>query len=185
MSAIDLDHLLRLRVVVGRFGELDRAQWWNTRGQLGPFGATAIRRGFPRTHYFAQARSVFGVAANRCMEVFHAPGVSTLWNLGETVEEEFEARWELWLDAAPTWFPFFERVSQAQDSDLRRVLAGFELASEPILQASKRLRRSAEGRTVPLPGPFQLNDETVTMLAAGFACGAPAALSVPYIARQD
>ena len=64
-SAIDLDHLLKLRLVVARFGEMDGARWWNTKGQLGRLGAAALRHGFPRTHRFAQARAVFAVAALR------------------------------------------------------------------------------------------------------------------------
>jgi hypothetical protein len=128
---------------------------------------------------------VFAVAANRCADIFTAPGSATLWDLGETIEEEFEARWEVWLDDAGSWKPFFEGVAQMQEDDLRRVLVDFDLASEPNIQASHRLRRSAEGRAVPLPGLFRPDDDTVTMLAAGFACGAPAALAVPYIPRKD
>jgi hypothetical protein len=60
---IDFDRLLKLRLIVARFGEMDLAKWWNTRGQLGRLGAATVRRGFPRSHYFAQARSVFAVAA--------------------------------------------------------------------------------------------------------------------------
>jgi hypothetical protein len=52
---IDLDWLLRVRVVVARCGEMDALRWWNTAGQLGPYGAKVLGRGFPRTHYFAQA----------------------------------------------------------------------------------------------------------------------------------
>jgi hypothetical protein len=52
---IDLDRLLKLRLVVARFGEMDIAKWWNTKGQLGRLGTAALRRGFPRTHRFAQA----------------------------------------------------------------------------------------------------------------------------------
>jgi hypothetical protein len=33
----DLDQLLKLRVIVARFGEMDVAGWWNTKGQLGPY----------------------------------------------------------------------------------------------------------------------------------------------------
>lgn len=73
------------RLVVARFGEMDLAKWWNTRGQLGRLGAAALRRGFPRTHRFAQARSVFAVAAHRCTEVFEPPGCVTLWRLPEAV----------------------------------------------------------------------------------------------------
>jgi hypothetical protein len=54
-------------------------------------GSVALRRGFPRTHHFAQARSVFAVAAHRCTEVFNPPQSVTLWNLPETIEEEFVA----------------------------------------------------------------------------------------------
>jgi hypothetical protein len=53
--SIDLDRLLKLRLVVARFGEMDLARWWNTKGQLGRLGFAALRRGFPRTHYFAHA----------------------------------------------------------------------------------------------------------------------------------
>ena len=89
-AGIDFDRLLKLRLVVARVGEMDLAKWWNTNGQLGRLGAAAIRRGFPRTHYFAQARSVFAVAAHRCREVFDPPHSVTLWQLPEAVEEEFE-----------------------------------------------------------------------------------------------
>ena len=54
-TAIDLERLFKLRVAVARFGEMDLARWWNTKGQLGPLGTSALRRGFPRTHRFAQA----------------------------------------------------------------------------------------------------------------------------------
>src|SRR6187431_3416885 len=96
-STFDLNRLLKLRLVVARFGEMDIAKWWNTRGQLGRLGAAATRRGFPRTHYFAQARSVFAVAAHRCAEVFDPPKSVTLWQLSEEIEEEFESHWETWL----------------------------------------------------------------------------------------
>ena len=103
---LDLDHLLKLRLVVARFGEMDMARWWNTKGQLGRLGTSALKRGFPRTHRFAQARSVFAVAAHRCAEVFDPPGCFTLWRLPESTEEEFEARWEQWLDHAKDWDGF-------------------------------------------------------------------------------
>src|SRR4051795_11034874 len=108
--SIDLDRLLQIRVVVARIGEMDLAQWWNTRGQLGRLGAAAVRRGLPRTHWFAQARSVFAVAAHRCDELYNPPSSVTLWRLPTEVEERFVARWEHWLDDARSWEPFFEQV---------------------------------------------------------------------------
>src|SRR5438552_11602958 len=99
-SHIDLDRLLKLRLVVARTGEMDVAKWWNTKGQLGRLGARAVSRGLPRTHAFARARSVFAVADHRCAEIFNPPSCVTLWRLPESIEEAFDARWEHWLGNA-------------------------------------------------------------------------------------
>lgn len=72
-ATIDLDRLLRLRLVAARLGEMGLATWWNTRGQLARLGAGALRRCFPRTDRFAQVASVFVAAAQRCVEIFHRP----------------------------------------------------------------------------------------------------------------
>ena len=66
LPEVDLDRLLKLRLVVARHGEMDRSRWWNTQGMLGRHGALVLERGFPRTHFFAQARVVFAVARARC-----------------------------------------------------------------------------------------------------------------------
>jgi hypothetical protein len=178
---LDLDHLLKLRLVVGRFGEMDLARWWNTKGQLGKLGAAALRRGFPRTHCFAQARSVFAVAAHRCAEVFEAPGGVTLWRLPEAIEEEFDARWEQWLDSATEWAPFFAKLETLQAADLISALNSFELVTDGDVGACAKLRRSAEGRAVPLPGVFSGTGADVALLALGFSRGEPGALAVPYV----
>lgn len=182
---IELDQLLRLRLVVGRYGEMDLAKWWNTKGQLGGFGATALRRGFPRTHRFAQARSVFAVAAHRCAEFFDVPETVTLWHLTDTIEEEFEAKWEQWLDNATEWTPFFERIEGAPPPDLAKVLRSFDLVTDNDLQAFSKLRRSAEGRAVPLPGMFGESDSDVALLALGFSRGEVGSLTVPYLRRAE
>ena len=44
-AMIDLDRLLKLRLVVARDGEMDMAGWWNTNGMLGRYGAIALGRG--------------------------------------------------------------------------------------------------------------------------------------------
>lgn len=180
---VDLERLLKLRVVVARFGEMDGARWWNTKGQLGRLGAAALRRGFPRTHRFAQARSVFAVAAHRCTEVFEPPGCVTLWHLPEAVEEAFDARWEHWLDNAGEWTEFFEKLESLPGTELTELLRSFELVEERDLEAYGRLRRSAEGRAVPLPGVFAGTDADVALLALGFARGEAGALAVPYARR--
>jgi hypothetical protein len=183
-ASIDFDQLLKLRLVVARFGEMDLAKWWNTRGQLSRLGTAAIRRGFPRTHYFAQARSVFAVAAHRCREVFDAPESVTLWQLPEAVEEEFESHWERWLDQTDEWKPFFQRLESLQENDLKIALRSFAAPSDDDSELFSRLRRSAEGRAVPLPAPFTSTNQDVVSLALGFARGGPGALAVPY-ARLD
>jgi hypothetical protein len=180
----DLDRLLRLRLVVGRFGEMDIARWWNTNGQLGRLGTSALRRGFPRTHYFAQARSVFAAAAQRCSEVFDPPGCVTLWRLPEAMEEEFDARWEHWLDSAAQWTPFFEQLETIEETDLHATLRSLGLTSNRDSEAFSKLRRSAEGRAVPLPGVFTESDDDVALLALGFARGERGALAVPYARRE-
>jgi hypothetical protein len=180
---LNFDRLLKFRLVIARFGEMDLARWWNTRGQLGGLGAAAVRRGLPRTHYFAQARSVFAVAAHRCAEIFDPPDSVTLWRLPEAIEEEFEAKWEHWLDHAAEWTPFFQRLENLQEEDLRVALQSFDLVIDGASQLLSRLRVSAEGRAVPLPGSFTCTDQDVAMLALGFARGEPGSLAVPYAKR--
>src|SRR5437879_913240 len=109
---------------------MDLAKWWNTRGQLGRLGSAAVRRGSPRTHYFAQARSVFAVAAHRCREVFHPPHSVTLWQLPEEVEEEFELHWERWLDHAEEWKVFFQDLGDIKETDLRTVFSSLNLVTD-------------------------------------------------------
>lgn len=185
VHSIDLDRLLKLRLIVARFGEMDIAKWWNTKGQLGRLGASALRRGFPRTHHFAQARAVFAVAAHRCAEVFEPPGSVTLWHVCEAVEEEFDTRWEYWLDHAMDWQPFFQKLEGLQGPDLVGVLRAFEVVTDRDIEAFSRLRRSAEGRAVPLPGVFSPTDADITLLALGFARSEVGALAVPYARQGD
>jgi hypothetical protein len=179
-TTLNFNRLLRLRLIVARVGEMDLAKWWNSRGQLGRLGTAAVRRGFPRTHYFAQARSVFAVAAHRCREVFNPPESVTLWQLPETVEEEFESRWERWLDQADEWRPFFQELENLKQNDLKITLQSFNLVTSEEAEFFSRLRRSAEGRGVPLPAPFTGADQDVALLALGFARSEPGALAVPY-----
>ena len=59
-----------------------------------------------------------------------------------------------------------------------------ELASSGELASVAMMRRSAEGRAVPLPGFHSLTDSLIVQLAAGFSRGEPGKLAVPY-ARLD
>jgi hypothetical protein len=177
---VDLERLLKLRLAVARIGEMDRAQWWNTRGQLGPLGAMALSRGLPRTHHFAQARSVFAVAAHRCDEVFNPPASWTLWRLPHEIEQRFDAKWEHWVDAAADWAPTFGQVAGLEGTDVAAALTALGLVRPADQAALASLRTSAEGRAVPLPSPFAGTDAEIALLALAFSLGRPAGLAVPY-----
>lgn len=179
-APLDLDRLLKLRLVVGRYGEMDLAQWWNTKGMLGRYGAMALRRGLPTTHRFAQARVVFAVARSRCQQVFDAPGCVTLWRLPAALEDAFEEQWHTWLDEPDRWSGIFDRLTTIEAGSLLDILENFGLVTEPQREAAGRLRHSGEGRAVPLPGVGRLDDELVTLLAAGFSRSQVAGLAVPY-----
>lgn len=179
----DLDRLLKLRLVVARFGEMDLARWWNSKGMLGHHGAVVLERGFPTTHYFAQARVVFAVARSRTQEIFNPPRSMTLWNLPADVEDAFEERWQTWLDEGDGWTPLFECLAAMKGSDLLEEMTGLDLLPSALREAAAKLRRSAEGRSVPIPGTHTA-DEVVTLLAAGFARGEPGNPAIPY-ARME
>ena len=184
-SHIDFERLFKLRLVVARHGEMDAAAWWNIRGILGRHGALALKRGFPSTHYFAQARIAFAVARSRCHELFDPPGCMTLWHLPAEVEDRFDEHWQDWLDQGEGWAPFFEALAEAGRQDLLAELADFDLVDPSHLAAVGKMRRSAEGRSVPLPGSYPPNDEIITLLAAGFARGARGSPAIPYARIED
>lgn len=187
---IDFDRLLRLRLVVARYGEMDAARWWNTgdaarrTALLGRAGSVLMSRGFPRTHRFAQARLVFEVARARCAEVFDPPGCVTLWKLPPTIEDQFDAHWAQWLEGRDEWKDFFASI-EAPPTDLLETMKQLGLVGDGDIEAVSTLRRSAEGRAVPLPGVHVVTDPLITLLAAGFARGEPGKLAVPYARSED
>lgn len=180
---VDLDRLLQLRLVIARFGEMDLARWWNSDGMLGRHGAIVLERGFPGTHFFAQARVVFAVARARCREMFSIPGAVTLWDLSAEVEDAFEHRWQTWLDEE-RWSTVFERLAEVEQLNLLDVMTDFELLSHKQRNVARGLRRAAGGRAVPLPRTAvsvdSIND-VVTLLAAGFCRGQVGAPAIPYV----
>jgi hypothetical protein len=180
---LNFEKLLKLRTVIARFGELDIARWWNSNGQLGRLGAVVLRRGFSRTHRFAQARSVFAIAAQKCDDFFNPPDCVTLWKLPEAIEEQFDAHWEKWLDQPGHWDTFFERIENLGTTNLVDLLQSLELVSDDDLVSYKRLRNPAGERAVLLPGVFGAVDADIRALALGFACGKPGSLVVPYLKK--
>ena len=180
VARIDFDRLLKVRLLVARFGEMDRARWWNTRGVLGPLGEMALRRGFAKTHFFARARLVFAVAAQRCRDVFDPPQAMTLWNLPAEIEDQFESRWPGWLERTDPWCSFFSELQVPKSPDLLGQASHLGLAEDSILHEVRQLRRSPENRAVPIPGAHRPSDRILTLLGLGFFRGEPGAPAIPY-----
>lgn len=177
----DPAHLLKLRLVVARYGEMDGACWWNTNGVLSRTGRSVFSRGFPFSHSFAQARVACAVAAARCEAVFAPPGCLTLWNLPAEAEDRIAASWSRWCRNPEEWTEFFAGIEALPSSDLAEQLLQLGLISDATLAAVKPLRRSAEGKAVPLPGTGTADTPTLMLLAAAFSKGERLKPAVPYI----
>lgn len=185
MDGLNLENLLKVRLAVGRHGEMDHLRWWNTQGVLGKHGYTVYSRGFPRTHPFVRARVVFSVAQARCKEVFDPPASITLWNLPAEIEDEFDSQWDSWLDDADTWAPFFAKLESIPGNDLIPTLKDIDLISPDQIAIVSKMRRSAEGRAVPISGAYALDNDLITLLGAGFSLGEPGSPAIPYLKMDN
>jgi hypothetical protein len=179
-TIINLPRLLQLRMAVARFGEMDRAKWWNTKGLLAGLGEMALSRGFPKSHSLSRSRVVFGVAEHRCREVFDPPQCITFWKLSASVEDQFNNAWAEWLDNATEWTDFIAQLNEYNNSDLLDVLTSLQLINKDIVEQAKRLKRATDGCSVLLPGEREVTDDTIALLAAGFHRSEPGKLAVPY-----
>jgi hypothetical protein len=177
----DPSHLLKLRLAVARFGEMDGAGWWNTKGILGSTGKLALSRGLPRTHLFAQARIACSVATTRCNSIFAPPGCLTLWNLPAEIEDQMAAAWPGWCRDPDPWMPFFEDIARRNSGDLLQHLRELDLIDSATVTVVASLKRSSEGKSVPLPGTGQPDQTTLKLLAAAFSKGEKLKPAIPYI----
>lgn len=181
---VDLDLLLRRRLIIARFGEMDLLGWWNTRGLLGRNGSTVLARGFPTTHRFAQARTVFAVARARCREVYALQDAVTLWDLPAEIEDAFEDRWQHWIHDAAALTEVFNAVEALTKTDtILEILVRLSAIPSALLDRLASLRRGADGRSVPITGITAIDDTAVGVLAAAFARGEPGQLAVPVARR--
>ena len=177
--ALDLDRLLRLRLVVGRVGEADLNGWWNTQGVLGTIWETLFRRGFPRTQHWARARVVFEVARQRCLERYPNPKAVTLWSLPAAVEDAFDQRWASWAEATDQWSPLFQRLNNLVSAPLTDQLAGFDLWTPADGKALTGLATGG-GPDVKVARQI-LDDQSLTLLAGAFTLSEKGLPTVPWI----
>lgn len=184
LMSLRAEHLFKCRVVVARLGEMDKSGsgWWNTNGLLGTVGASALRRNFPFTHWFAQARAVIAVATSRSGEVFPLPqNCVSLWKLAPDFEAQLLEHWPDWLKDADTWRPFFESVASLQAVPVASALQDLSLAKPEDVAAVAGLKRSHEGKALLLPTREPVDDVAVTRMALGFGHGDHGHPAIPYM----
>lgn len=182
VSSISLTRLFKLRLAVGRFGEMDGARWWNTQGVLGSRGANVYKRGLPRTHLFARSRVVAAVARDRSATVYNAPGVATLWDLPASLERalSFEERsWASTEEGRTAWDHFEETIAAPPGEDLLGWLINLELVDPDIRTSCSALKPEPGGKGIPVEGPMSV--QTVQLLAAAHSHGRPKELVVPFV----
>ena len=74
----------------------------------------------------------------------------------------------------------FEKIEATEPRDLLHMLDAFGLTNSNDVAAVGKLRRFAEGRSVPLAGTHSPDDDIITLLAAGFARGELGSPAIPY-----
>lgn len=184
-SNLDVGALMKLRIVVARFGEMDQLRWWNTKCMLANVGELALSRGFPKAHVFARARAVFAVAASRSVEVYDPPDSVTLWTLPVEIEDQLEDAWADWLENPGPWVLFLHDVEKKLSGKILPALRELDLISDKVADRASRLRRADDLRSVPIKGNCESSDEAISLLAAAHCCCEPGKLSVPYIRREE
>jgi hypothetical protein len=177
--------LLKLRLAVARFGEMDRAKWWNTKGLLSNLGELALSRGFPKTQVFARCRAAFAVAAARTEEVFNPPDSYTLWRLPVEIEDRFEDAWATWLETPEPWKAFLYSIEQTSGNELLGTLQGLGVLSKESVAKAGKLRRADDLRSVPVKLNGESVEEAIEILAAGHNSSESGKLAVPFIREED
>ena len=129
---------------------------------------------------------MFAVARARCNEIFNPPRSVTLWNLPAAFEDEFDSKWNSWIEERDGWESFFARVAKISGTDdLTAALREFELISDGDEQAIRSMKRSAEARALQIPGAHSLTDDLITSLALGFSKGTRESLTIPYARLEE
>lgn len=179
----DLTRLFKLRAAVGRFGEMDKAGWWNTEGVLGSRGAAVYKRGLPWTHFLARVRVVVSVARERSNTIYPSPGAATLWNLPPALERALsfqERAWAIHRAFEQGWREFESELANSLGEDLVSFLTDLGLVKPGLAEKLASLSLAAGGRGVEVPGP--LSDEAIQLLALAHSRGGERNLIVPFIA---
>lgn len=182
---MDFRQLFKLRLVVAALGETQRQGWWNS-GVLTDTGEFLYQQGFPRSTPFAQTRAGFRVAQQACDEALAiqptpgGPITCHLFRLTPQLEDAYESERNRWMDEPKEWEECFQAAWDLSADQWPQALidwaeldpASLDWAQSQTPQTAKALR---------LENPFEINQGHVERLAAGFVCGKPGQLVVPYL----
>ena len=111
------------------------------------------------------------------------PGGAALWGLPAKGADGLGAPWADGRDNGDSWAEFFDEL-KVQAGDLLTALRARDLLDLDHDAQVSRMRRSAEGRSVPISSIRHVDDDTITLLAAGFSRGETGKPAIPY-ARVD
>jgi hypothetical protein len=177
--------LFKLRLVVAAMGETQRLGWWNS-DVLTATGEFLFQQGFPRSAPFAQTRAGFRVAQLACDEALAiqatpgGPITCHLFRLTPQLEDAFENERNRWMDEPETWTECFQTAWGLTAEQWPQALVELaELDSAAIDWAEQQTPQTA--KALRLDDPFDIHQGHIERLAAGFLCGKPGQLVVPYL----
>jgi hypothetical protein len=182
---LDFRQLFKLRLVVATLGETQRLGWWNS-GVLTGTGEFLFQQGFPRSSPFAQTRAGFRVAQLACDEALAiqptpgGPITCHLFRLTPQLEDAFENERNRWMDEPQEWADCFQAAWNLSAEQWPQALIDLaDLDPEAIEWARKQTPQTS--KALRLDDPFEVNQGHIERLAAGFVCGQPGQLLVPYL----
>ena len=182
---MDFRQLFKLRLVVAALGETQRLGWWNS-GVLTGTGDYLFLQGFPRSAPFAQTRAGFRVAQLACDEslaIQPTPGgpvTCHLFRLTPLLEDAFENERNRWMDEPGPWVDTFQAAWTLTPEQWPQAL--IELAElDPAAIDWARQQTPQTAKALRLEDPAEIHQGHVEKLAAGFLCGEPSQLVVPYL----
>ena len=179
---MNTDILFKCRLIVGRYGEMDLAKWWNTTGILSQLGSKVASRGLPRTEFYGRVRALFEVAAHRTRSFFSPPGSLTLWSLPPHIENALDEAMIGWAHEGRTWPETEKLLADLKIGGLEAALLAAEVL--PSSAALARLKPGPEGKSIRMPELAVVTDESVMLLAAAFSRGSLDSLLLPVVTMK-
>jgi hypothetical protein len=173
--------LFKSRLIVGRYGEMDIARWWNTSSILSSLGSKVASRGLPRTEFYGRARVLFAVASQRTRQYFSPSGSVTLWSLPPSIENALDEAMIRWAHEGRSWPVVEEALVGLKVGGIEQALQSADVAPEQVRGLVPKLKAGPEGKSILLPQSRKITDETVSLLAAAFSRSKPESLLLPIV----